>query len=151
MKLSLVVKRLLVVALVASAPIALLAQQGKTAPKAPAKLSSADLALAKPGRDPNQAIDEAYTAGIKKYTTGKKDVKCELYLDLGVFDEHTCRAEATVCWGEPGAPATTTAAATPAATAPAETATAGEAAPVKTATKAVKRATKPKAATADAQ
>ena len=40
--------------------------------------------------------------GIKKYTTGKKDVKCELYLNLIVFDEHTCRAEASVCWD--GAP-----------------------------------------------
>ena len=71
MKLSSVVKRALVVALVASAPIALLAQQGKstTKAKAPAKLTSADLALAKPGRDPNQPIDEEYTAGIKKYTT----------------------------------------------------------------------------------
>lgn len=36
--------------------------------------------------------------GIKKYTTGKKTVKCELFLDVGVFDEHTCKAEATVCW-----------------------------------------------------
>jgi len=70
MKLSSVVKRALVVALVASAPIALFAQQSKTpAKKAPAKLTSADLALAKPGRDPNQPIDEEYTAGIKKYTT----------------------------------------------------------------------------------
>jgi hypothetical protein len=57
------------VALIASAPIALLAQQSKAPAKAPAKLTSADLALAKPGRDPNQPIDEAYTAGIKKYTT----------------------------------------------------------------------------------
>ena len=69
MKLSSVVKRVLALALVASAPIALLAQQGKPAPKSPAKLTSADLALAKPGRDPNQPIDEEYTAGIKKYTT----------------------------------------------------------------------------------
>ena len=69
MKLSSVLKRVLVGALVASAPIALLAQQGKPAPKSLAKLTSADLALAKPGRDPNQAIDEAYTANIKKYTT----------------------------------------------------------------------------------
>jgi hypothetical protein len=42
--------------------------------------------------------------GIKKYTTGKKDVKCELFLDFGVFDEHTCKASATVCWSEGGAP-----------------------------------------------
>ncbi len=46
--------------------------------------------------------------GITKYTVGKKDVTCELFLDFIVFDEHTCRAEATVCWpgsGGPGAPA----------------------------------------------
>ena len=36
--------------------------------------------------------------GVKKYTTGKKDVTCELFLDVGLFDEHTCRAEANVCW-----------------------------------------------------
>lgn len=36
--------------------------------------------------------------GIKTYTTGKKAVKCELFLDFIVFDEHTCTAEATVCW-----------------------------------------------------
>lgn len=69
MTLTSVLKRVLVVALVAMAPIALLAQQGKPATKAPVKLTSADLALAKPGRDPNQPIDEDYTAGIKKYTT----------------------------------------------------------------------------------
>lgn len=47
--------------------------------------------------------------GVKKYTTGKKSVNCELFLDFGVFDEHTCKAEASVCWGE-GGPATTAAA-----------------------------------------
>lgn len=36
--------------------------------------------------------------GITKYTTGKKDVTCELFLDVLLFDEHTCKAEATVCW-----------------------------------------------------
>ena len=36
--------------------------------------------------------------GVKTYTTGKKDVSCELFLNLIVFDEHTCKAEATVCW-----------------------------------------------------
>ena len=36
--------------------------------------------------------------GVKTYTTGKKDVTCELFLDFGVFDEHTCKAEANVCW-----------------------------------------------------
>jgi hypothetical protein len=39
--------------------------------------------------------------GIKKYTTGKKSVDCKLFLDFGVFDEYTCRAEATVCWEAP--------------------------------------------------
>lgn len=38
--------------------------------------------------------------GIKTYRTGKKDVNCELFLDVGLFDEHTCRAEANVCWDE---------------------------------------------------
>lgn len=47
--------------------------------------------------------------GIKKYTTGKKDVSCELYLDVGLFDEHTCKATASVCWDGP-APAGVTAA-----------------------------------------
>lgn len=42
--------------------------------------------------------------GVTKYRTGTKDVKCELFLNFIVFDEHTCRAEATVCWD--GAPVT---------------------------------------------
>src|SRR5690606_16565487 len=37
--------------------------------------------------------------GIEKYSVGKKDVSCELFLNLIVFDEHTCTATATVCWG----------------------------------------------------
>jgi hypothetical protein len=37
--------------------------------------------------------------GIKKYRVGKKKVNCELFLDFIVFDEHTCKAEAAVCWG----------------------------------------------------
>jgi len=46
--------------------------------------------------------------GIKNYTVGKKDVKCELFLNFVVFDEHTCTASALVCWGDggPDAPAT---------------------------------------------
>ncbi|MFT7576993.1 MAG: hypothetical protein ACI9XZ_003385 [Alphaproteobacteria bacterium] len=36
--------------------------------------------------------------GIKKYRTRKKTVTCELFLDVGVFDEHTCKAAATFCW-----------------------------------------------------
>ena len=43
--------------------------------------------------------------GIKKYTTGTKTVNCELFLNFIVFDEHTCKAEATVCWADSDAPA----------------------------------------------
>jgi hypothetical protein len=33
---------------------------------------------------------------------GEKTVDCQLFLDFGVFDEHTCTASADVCWqGEP--------------------------------------------------
>jgi hypothetical protein len=55
--------------------------------------------------------------GIKKYTVGKKDVKCDLFLNFIVFDEHTCQASALVCWGDgAGVPASTPA---PAASTPA--------------------------------
>jgi hypothetical protein len=54
--------RLLLAALVACVPTLTLVAQGNR--QAPADLSSA-----KPGRAPNQAIDEAYTAKIKEYTT----------------------------------------------------------------------------------
>jgi len=69
-----------------------------------------------PTRDAMSLLDKYiadYTKekGIKKYTVGKKDVKCELYLNLIVVDEHTCKASATVCWGDEA----------PAATAPAAT------------------------------
>jgi hypothetical protein len=37
--------------------------------------------------------------GVKDFHTGKKNVSCELFLNFIVFDEHTCTAEATVCWG----------------------------------------------------
>ncbi|HPG88397.1 MAG TPA: hypothetical protein PLD46_02000 [Hyphomicrobium sp.] len=37
--------------------------------------------------------------GVADYKTGKKTVTCELFLDVILFDEHTCKAEATVCWG----------------------------------------------------
>ena len=57
-----------------------------------------------PTKDAKSLLDKyianwAAQNGVKTYTTGKKDVKCELYLDVILFDEHTCRAEATVCWG----------------------------------------------------
>jgi len=38
--------------------------------------------------------------GVAKYTVGQKSVQCELFLDFIVFDEHTCRAEADVCWND---------------------------------------------------
>ena len=65
-----------------------------------------------PTSDAKQLLDKhiagwAASQGIKKFTTGKKDVKCELFLDVGLFDEHTCTAYASVCWDEPGAPACT--------------------------------------------
>jgi hypothetical protein len=37
---------------------------------------------------------------IKDYRVGEKNVKCELFLDFIVFDEHTCTAHANVCWGK---------------------------------------------------
>lgn len=37
--------------------------------------------------------------GVTDYQTGKKNVSCELFLDVVLFDEHTCTASATVCWG----------------------------------------------------
>ncbi|MFN0217898.1 MAG: hypothetical protein ACKVP4_03675 [Hyphomicrobium sp.] len=42
--------------------------------------------------------------GVKTYRVGKKDVNCELFLNFIVFDEHTCRADATVCWDDVAAP-----------------------------------------------
>ncbi|MGF1649757.1 MAG: hypothetical protein ACFCUN_04850 [Hyphomicrobiaceae bacterium] len=59
-----------------------------------------------PARDA-QALLDKYIAewtkeqGIKSYTTGKKDVTCELFIDLILFDEYTCKATASVCWSGP--------------------------------------------------
>lgn len=82
--------------------------------------------------------------GIKKYTTGKKTVNCELFLDFGVFDEHTCKAEASVCWGEGGP--STTAAAPAAAAGAAATPNAPAKKPVPVKAKAPKAAADPAAA-----
>lgn len=62
-----------------------------------------------PTADAKKLLDKyiaTWTAerGITKYRTGEKDVKCDLFLDFIVFDEHTCRAEADVCWNEGSAP-----------------------------------------------
>jgi hypothetical protein len=60
-----------------------------------------------PAEDAQKLLD-GYVArwtkerGIKKYNTGPKTVNCELFLDVGLFDEYTCKAEANVCWeGKP--------------------------------------------------
>lgn len=42
--------------------------------------------------------DWAKSKSIKTYTVGKRDVSCELFLNFVVFDEHTCKATALVCW-----------------------------------------------------
>ena len=58
-----------------------------------------------PTKDAKDLLDKyiakwAADQKITKYVVGKKDVKCDLFLNFIVFDEHTCRAEATVCFGE---------------------------------------------------
>jgi len=62
-----------------------------------------DYGIEIPKRDSQRLLDEyikKWTAerGIKNYTVGKKEVTCKLFLDFVIFDEHTCRAEAPVCW-----------------------------------------------------
>jgi hypothetical protein len=56
-----------------------------------------------PTKDAKDLLDKyianwTKSKGISKYTVGKKEVSCELYLDLIVVDEHTCKATASVCW-----------------------------------------------------
>jgi len=57
-----------------------------------------------PTKDAKELLDKMIAGkmaerGVKDYKTGAKSVKCELFLNFVVFDEHTCTAEATVCWG----------------------------------------------------
>lgn len=57
-----------------------------------------------PTRDAKSLLDKLIATkmtekGIKDFHTGRKNVSCELFLNFIVFDEHTCTAEATVCWG----------------------------------------------------
>jgi hypothetical protein len=61
--------------------------------------------------------DWTKSKGIKTYNVGKKDVSCELYLNLIVVDEHTCKATALVCWPDAEGPAKTKATPAPAAAA----------------------------------
>jgi hypothetical protein len=81
-----------------------------------------------PTQDAKALLDKhiatwAKEQGIAHYTVGKKDVTCELFLNLIVVDEHTCRAVATVCWqgADPTAPAPAKPPAKPAAKAKAAT------------------------------
>lgn len=57
-----------------------------------------------PTKDAKSLLDKLIATkmsekGVKDFHTGKKSVSCELFLNFIVFDEHTCTAEATVCWG----------------------------------------------------
>jgi len=36
--------------------------------------------------------------GISDYRKSPKKVSCELFLDVGLFYEYTCRADTTACW-----------------------------------------------------
>jgi hypothetical protein len=61
-----------------------------------------------PTKDARELLDKyianwTKSKGISKYTVGKKDVSCELFLDVIVFDEHTCKATALVCWDDKAA------------------------------------------------
>ncbi|MEO1651552.1 MAG: hypothetical protein AAFR70_10270 [Pseudomonadota bacterium] len=65
-----------------------------------------DFGIEGPKRDAKRLLDGyiarwAREKGIKSYRTGRKKVTCELYLDLLVVDEHTCKAVASVCWNGP--------------------------------------------------
>jgi hypothetical protein len=56
-----------------------------------------------PTQDAQKLLDKyiadwAKSKNIESYTVGKKDVSCELFLNLIVVDEHTCKASALVCW-----------------------------------------------------
>lgn len=64
-----------------------------------------DYGIEGPKRDAKRLLDHyirRWTAerGIKRYRVGKKTVTCELFLDLILFDEHTCKASATFCWSK---------------------------------------------------
>jgi hypothetical protein len=73
-----------------------------------------------PTKDAKSLLDKyiadwTKSKGITNYTVGKKDVSCELFLDFGVFDEHTCKASALVCWPDDKGPAKAKAPPAPAA------------------------------------
>ena len=71
-----------------------------------------------PTKDSQDLLDKhiatwAAEQGIEKYTIGKKDTTCELFLNFIVFDEHTCTTRATVCWGGDKLPSAQVAKSTP--------------------------------------
>ena len=63
------VNRVLPLLIAALLAVPVSAQQATPKPKSSKPLTEQDLATAKPGRDPNQPIDEEYTKKIKEYTT----------------------------------------------------------------------------------
>ena len=72
-----------------------------------------------PIRDAKNLLDKyvakwAADRKISGYKMGPKEVTCELFLDLIVFDEYTCKAAATVCWNGPLPPGHTVDASAPA-------------------------------------
>jgi hypothetical protein len=90
------------------AAIAVLAAAAFGAPGADARctrlaFSVNDYGKDGPTKDAQEMLDKyiaqwTKSKGISKYTVGKRDVSCELFLDVIVFDEHTCKASALVCW-----------------------------------------------------
>ena len=101
-----VMKRLTWAIALAAMPTLLLAagadQKSKSA--APAKpMTDAELATAKPGRDPNQPIDEEYTKKIKEYTTETVLPVAARRLHAGVED--ACRRRRPCSATSPARPA----------------------------------------------
>ncbi len=92
--------------LAAAAALAVLVGIGSTPANAACKrlaFSVNDYGKDGPTRDAQGLLDKyiadwAKTNNVKGYTVSKKDVSCELFLDFIVFDEHTCKASALVCW-----------------------------------------------------
>jgi hypothetical protein len=104
-----------------------------------------------PTRDSQSLLDkhiatEMAALGVKQYKTGPKSVQCELFLNFIVFDEHTCQAEATVCWGGEDPAAGAAAAASKAAPATASAKPKAPAAAQPVTTGSVKAPSAPKAA-----
>lgn len=56
-----------------------------------------------PAKDAAELLDKLIVRwtkekGIKNYKKVLKDTKCELFLDVILFDEYTCTATADICW-----------------------------------------------------